>query len=167
MPRYDGEDVRIRRHGRVRMTPTKQTIERVGEEAPVVGPPHSSATQPQPPAAGRVRRGALVAAIGIPTALTGLHAAVYGRWIVDDAAISFAYARSIAKGLGPVMQPGDPPVEGYSNPAWVALLALGRWLGLFDHGAGLAFPTMLHFRNCWRYFAARFYSVPITLSRIR
>lgn len=81
-----------------------------------------------------------ISAVVVPTALFGLHATAYGRWLVDDAAITFAYARSIAVGAGPVLQPGLPPVEGYSNPAWLALLTLGHWLGLFDHGAWFGVP---------------------------
>jgi hypothetical protein len=142
-------------------------IQDVSEEAPVVAPPQSSATQPR--AVKHGRRGALVAAIGIPTALTGLHATLYGRWIVDDAAISFAYARSIAKGLGPVLQPGDPPVEGYSNPAWEALLVLGRWLGIFDQGSWfgipdyVAFPKLLAILCCAILFGA-YYAIASTLT---
>lgn len=137
------------------------------EEATVVAPPESSAAQP--PVARHRPRGALVAAIGIPTALTGLHAALYGRWIVDDAAISFAYARSIAKGLGPVLQPGDPPVEGYSNPAWEALLVVGRWLGIFDHGSWfgipdyVVFPKLLAILCCAILFGA-YYAIASTLT---
>lgn len=66
--------------------------------------------------------------------MVGIQGARLGRWIVDDAGISFAYARSIAEGHGPVVQAGAPPVEGYSDPTWVAILAIGRLLGLFDHG---------------------------------
>lgn len=51
--------------------------------------------------------------------------------MVDDAAITFAYARSISDGLGPVVAPGAEPVEGFSNPTWTALLS-GLVLGLFD-----------------------------------
>jgi hypothetical protein len=90
------------------------------------------------------RLGALVA-VGVPTAAVGAHALLYGRWIVDDAAITFAYARSIATGDGPVLQPGADPVEGYSNPAWLALLVLGRRLGLFDHGAWFGVPDYVAF----------------------
>ncbi len=146
------------------MTPVNKTV---GEEAPVVAPPQSSATQPRASKHGRGR--ALAAAVGIPTALIGLHAAVYGRWIVDDAAISFAYARSIANGLGPVMQPGDPPVEGYSNPAWVAMLTVGRWLGIFDHGNWfgvpdyVAFPKLLAILCCAILFGA-YYAIASTLT---
>jgi hypothetical protein len=74
------------------------------------------------------------------TALIGWHAAKYGNWIVDDAAITFSYARSLTDGAGPVLQPGQPPVEGYSNPAWLVLLAAGRLLGLFDRGTIFGIP---------------------------
>ncbi|MFI0238870.1 hypothetical protein [Streptomyces sp. NPDC016845] len=69
------------------------------------------------------------------TALVAVRAAALGQWIVDDAAVTFAYVRSVGEGLGPVQQAGAAPVEGYSNPAWLALLLAGRVLGLFDHGA--------------------------------
>lgn len=45
-----------------------------------------------------------------------LHAAQYGDWLVDDAGITFAYARNLAAGHGPVVNIGEAPVEGYSNP---------------------------------------------------
>ena len=44
-------------------------------------------------------------------------------WLVDDAAISMAYAANWTAGHGLVAQPGVPPVEGYSNFLWVAVLA--------------------------------------------
>src|SRR6266498_627458 len=87
-------------------------------------------------------------------AAIALHACLYGAWVVDDAAITFAYARSLASGDGLVLQPGQPPVEAYSNPTWLALLALGRLAGLFDHGTifGIAdqvlFPKALAFLCC-------------------
>jgi hypothetical protein len=86
-----------------------------------------------------------LAAVAVPTAAVGVHGLLYGRWIVDDAAITFAYARSIATGAGPVLQPGAELVEGYSNPAWLALLVLGRLLGLFDHGAWFGVPDYVAF----------------------
>jgi hypothetical protein len=103
-------------------------------------------------------------AVVIPTVLVGVHTLAYGRWIVDDAGITFAYARSVATGAGPVLQPGAEPVEGYSNPAWLALLVLGRWLGIFDHGAWfgvpdyVAFPKLLALACCAGVFAC-FYAV--------
>ncbi|HKS46932.1 MAG TPA: hypothetical protein VJT49_17830 [Amycolatopsis sp.] len=78
-------------------------------------------------------------------ALIAWHASRYGAWVVDDAGITFAYSRSLAEGLGPVVQPGAEPVEGYSNPAWMALLALGRLLGLFDHGTLFGIPDYVLF----------------------
>ncbi len=59
-----------------------------------------------------------------------------GRWAtlphftVDDAGISFSYARNLADGHGLVLEPGDTPVEAFSNPSWVLVLALARVLGL-------------------------------------
>ncbi|GGL03281.1 hypothetical protein [Nocardia jinanensis] len=72
--------------------------------------------------------------------LLGWRAAEYGNWIVDDAGITFAYARSAAEGLGPVLQPGAAPVEGFSNPTWLFVLMVGEWCGLFDRGALFGIP---------------------------
>ncbi|GAA2817375.1 hypothetical protein [Saccharopolyspora taberi] len=79
------------------------------------------------------------------TAAIGAHGSLYGNWFVDDAAITFAYSRSIAEGLGPVVQPGADPVEGFSNPTWTVLLAVGRLLGLFDHGSLFGVPDYVLF----------------------
>lgn len=83
--------------------------------------------------------------VGIPVLVTGWHALQYGRWIVDDAGITFAYARSVASGAGPVLQPGADRVEGFSNPAWLALLTVGRWVGLFDRGVWFGIPDYVAF----------------------
>ncbi|GAA5107820.1 hypothetical protein [Nocardia iowensis] len=72
--------------------------------------------------------------------LLGWRASEYGNWIVDDAGITFAYARSGAEGLGPVLQPGAAPVEGFSNPTWLFVLAVGKWCGLFDRGSLFGIP---------------------------
>jgi hypothetical protein len=68
---------------------------------------------------------------GLPIAVFVLHASVFGSWIVDDAGISFAYARSLATGHGLVSQPGMPPVEGYTNFLWVLVMAAFFRVGLF------------------------------------
>lgn len=68
----------------------------------------------------------------LPFLLYLLHAALFGEWIVDDAGISFVYSRNLAAGHGLVSQPGLPPVEGFSNPLWIFLIALFFKLGLFD-----------------------------------
>src|SRR5664280_1331509 len=96
-------------------------------------------------AAKRRSRFGAVLAIALPTGLAGLHALFYGRWIVDDAAITFAFARSIAMGAGPVLQPGGVPVEGYSSPSWLAILTVGRLLGLFERGSWFGVPDYVVF----------------------
>jgi hypothetical protein len=59
----------------------------------------------------------------IPLVIFAVHASLVQGWIVDDAAITFAYARNFAQGHGLVSQPGVPPVEGYSNFTWLLLVA--------------------------------------------
>lgn len=86
-----------------------------------------------------------IVAAAVPTSLVGLHASRYGQWIVDDAGITFAYARSLATGAGPVLQPGAAPVEGFSDPSWVAVLVVGRWLHMFDTGTWFGAPDLVLF----------------------
>src|SRR4051812_21750719 len=95
--------------------------------------------------AGPVSGRDLAAAIGVPTLLLAVHSASYGPYIEDDAGITFAYARSIAAGAGPVLQAGADPVEGFSNPLWLAILVVGHWLGLFDHGAWFGLSDLVLF----------------------
>jgi hypothetical protein len=52
------------------------------------------------------------------------------EWYIEDAAISFAYARNWANGDGLVAFVGGERIEGYSNPTWVALMAIGYTLGV-------------------------------------
>ncbi len=80
-------------------------------------------------------RWAALAAVASGVLLLAWQAARYGNWVVDDAGITFAYARSVADGAGPVLQPGADPVEGFSDPTWLSVLVVGKWLHLFDHGA--------------------------------
>jgi hypothetical protein len=79
------------------------------------------------------RRGAalyrlLLVALVVLAAVWSLRAV--WSFTIDDAGISYAYARHIAEGHGPVAVVGGPRIEGYSNPLWVFLLALVHWLGL-------------------------------------
>ena len=67
----------------------------------------------------------------LPFLLYLLHSALFAAWVVDDAGISYAYARNLAFGHGLVAQPGAAPVEGYSNFLWVVLLAPFFALRLF------------------------------------
>lgn len=59
------------------------------------------------------------------------HALLFGGWIVDDAGISFAYARNLAEGHGLVSQPGMPPVEGFSNFLWMIAFVPAMLVRLF------------------------------------
>ncbi|MFB6372093.1 MAG: hypothetical protein ABEN55_03030, partial [Bradymonadaceae bacterium] len=76
----------------------------------------------------------------------GLGLSYVWHWTLDDAGISYAYARHLLEGWGLVAVPGGLNVEAYSNFLWVALLALAgaggavipiaaKWLGA---GFGLA-----------------------------
>ena len=87
--------------------------------------PVAETTRPR----GAVPRLALIATL--PTLVFVAHASLFGRWIEDDAGISFAYARNLAGGYGLVSQPGAAPVEGYSNFLWVLLMSVFWRLGLF------------------------------------
>lgn len=63
--------------------------------------------------------------------LTAIHYWLHHDFTVDDAAISFSYARNFAEGYGlGALYPGAPRVEGYSNLLWVLLLGAGTWIGL-------------------------------------
>lgn len=78
------------------------------------------------------RFGPIIMVVAVPALVFVLHSALFWWYIVDDAAISFVYSRSLAQGYGLVTQPGVPPVEGYSNFTWVVLCVPLFWLGLFD-----------------------------------
>jgi hypothetical protein len=43
--------------------------------------------------------------------------------LFDDAMISMRYAKNLAEGYGLVWNPGESPVEGYTNPLWVVFMA--------------------------------------------
>lgn len=77
--------------------------------------------------AGARRRLQLAAA---PAAVVYAALASRSWWLCDDAFISFRYAANWAAGLGPRYNPGAvPPVEGYSNFLWTALMALAEAIG--------------------------------------
>ena len=48
----------------------------------------------------------------------------------DDAYISYRYARNLAAGHGLTFNPGERPVEGFSNPLWTVLVASGMAVGI-------------------------------------
>ncbi len=66
--------------------------------------------------------GRLVAAAA---ALAVAHQLLFAGWWIDDAAITFSYARNLVNGDGLVPWPGGERVEGYSDPTWLLLIAAG------------------------------------------
>ena len=68
-------------------------------------------------------RGRDIAAVAAAFATYVLLCIPLRDWLVDDAAISMAYAANWTAGHGLVAQPGSAPVEGYSNFLWVVVLA--------------------------------------------
>ena len=64
-----------------------------------------------------------------------VQAAWFHRFALDDAFISYRYARNLAAGIGPVMNAGER-VEGVSNLPWTALLGLLGRIGHDRHGPG-------------------------------
>ncbi|HHO50845.1 MAG TPA: hypothetical protein ENK18_08190 [Deltaproteobacteria bacterium] len=79
------------------------------------------------PGLDRVRHGWVVAGL---VGIAMIHHAMHWGWYIEDAAISFAYADHLAMGEGLVPFEGGERVEGYSNPAWVFLLAVIAATGL-------------------------------------
>lgn len=67
-----------------------------------------------------------------PLIIYTIFASMLSEWLIDDAGISFVYARNLASGYGLVSQPGLPPVEGYSNPLWIFLMTPFFLFGLFE-----------------------------------
>ena len=65
----------------------------------------------------------------VAVAATLAHALLYLGWMLDDAYISFRYARHLARGDGMVFNVGER-VEGYTNFLWVLLCALGIRVGV-------------------------------------
>ena len=68
------------------------------------------------------------------TALCGplylLHYVMHSTWYIEDAAISFSFARHAAMGEGLVAYIGGERVEGFSNPSWTLLLAAIDFVGI-------------------------------------
>ncbi|MBI3258860.1 MAG: hypothetical protein HYZ54_05230 [Ignavibacteriae bacterium] len=50
--------------------------------------------------------------------------------LLDDAMISMRYAKNFALGHGLVWNPGETPIEGYTNPLWTILMSFFHLFGL-------------------------------------
>jgi hypothetical protein len=66
----------------------------------------------------------------LPTIVFLIQVIILWKFSIDDVAISYRYASHLAQGAGLTWNPGQPPVEGYSNFLWVLLLAAGAGLGI-------------------------------------
>lgn len=90
---------------------------------------HSHETLPPTSGAGELGRvgTAALACLGL---LGLLHCATYVHALSDDAFISLRYAANFANGHGLVYNPGETPVEGFSNPLFTVIEALLLRLGL-------------------------------------
>ncbi len=86
----------------------------------------------------RADRGLQLRSVALPGILVGA-AALYAVFIartafrvagityftlVDDAMVSMRYAQHLAQGFGLVWNVGHPPVEGFTNPAWMLIMSL-------------------------------------------
>jgi len=69
-------------------------------------------------------------AYAVAFALGGLLFYFFKAYAADDAFITFRYARNLANGAGVTWNPGEPPVEGYSNFLWMLVTAAGLRLHL-------------------------------------
>lgn len=69
-------------------------------------------------------------------ALYLFHVTWFSTWQIEDAAITYAYARNFANGDGFVTNVGGEWVEGFSNPTWTLLMALAVALGIDPFAAG-------------------------------
>jgi hypothetical protein len=74
---------------------------------------------------------ALLAAAVLVVLILVVQSLHFRDFSIDDAGITWRYARNLADGHGLVWNPDGPRVEGYSNFLWVLVLAGSRSLG-FD-----------------------------------
>jgi hypothetical protein len=68
--------------------------------------------------------------LALAVALFFVRAYQYGGFFAEDAYVSFRFADNLANGHGLVWNIGQEPVEGYTSPLHIALLALGIKMGL-------------------------------------
>jgi hypothetical protein len=88
---------------------------------------------------------AWLALLGAILALFGVNVGRTWDFTVDDAGISFAYARNLSAGHGMVLTPGSERVEAATNFLWVLLLTPADWVGVshetLSKVLGLAFAA--------------------------
>ena len=76
------------------------------------------------------RHASALALIGLGYVVHYLVFCIPQPFFIEDAAISFAYARNLMDGEGLVTYPGGERVEGFSNPTWTFLVAAFYGLGV-------------------------------------
>src|SRR5579863_3651258 len=81
------------------------------------------------PDATRWPRLHLVLGLALPAVLLVVNMVRASPFTIDDAYISFRYAKNLARGMGLVYNAGEH-IEGYTNFFWTVLLACGVKLGL-------------------------------------
>lgn len=112
---------------------------------PLAEPPPPDSPEAAPPSWWRREAWLTVALVAAAVAGAVAHARYLSVPLVDDAAISVAYASSLAAGHGLRLTAASQVVEGFSNPLWTFFLALARPLGLdpmrFASVAGAFFAT--------------------------
>lgn len=104
---------------------------------------------------GRAVPGSVVAVVltAVAVAVTAVHAALLHLPVLDDAAISIAYGRSLYEGAGLRLTPSSGPVEGFSSPLWVVItglsfplsvdpLSFARWTGIGLGALALVFVPL-------------------------
>ena len=67
--------------------------------------------------------------LALGLALLGIELGAFRDVFVDDAFITFRYSQHLAQGLGFVWNPGERPVEGYTNFLWMLMNAIGERAG--------------------------------------
>jgi arabinofuranosyltransferase len=87
-----------------------------------------------------------MAALGLAAVLVLALLRYHWQYVADDAFIAFRYVRNLLDGNGLVWNAGQP-VEGFSSPLWLGLLALGGAAGLplttWAGGLGVLFLVLV------------------------
>lgn len=62
--------------------------------------------------------------------------------LLDDAMISMRYAQHLAEGNGLVWNIGEPPIQGFTNPGWVLIMAVIHLLRIPQNSISLVVMTI-------------------------
>ena len=104
--------------------------------------------------------------IALATLLLLGHSLLHARYTIDDAAISYVYARGLAHGQGWVFQPGSETVEGVTNLLWVVLLAGGARIGLDPHLLSKVLGLLAALATVWLTAGYPWSRMPRPLARV-